>query len=342
MKALNAVVYSAVLLFFANEAIACSDFQIKAKDGSVVIGRTMEFPVNLRSKIWSVPRSSQNKYAYLGIDAVGKSDLICDGMNEKGLSVEGLMFTDAKYQEPVQGKRSIPITELASYILGSFSSVEEVKKEFSNIRVTLKPILELGGALGFHLAVHDANKNNLVVEFVDGDVKLYDNPLGVMTNRPEFDWHLTNLSNYMNLDPNDKKVLMMNGLKVNSLSVGNGLLGLPGDWTSPSRFIRLAWAVSSALPVKNSDEAVNLASHIINSIDMPLGAIKEPFHLYGYAQWVVVKDLTNKVLYYRSYNNQTMKSIDMKKLDLNAGATPKKVSIEEGAPKSFDVSGMML
>jgi len=331
------ILYSALLLF-AGKAFSCSDFVVKAKDGTIVNGRSMEFPGDLKSRVWVIPRSAENKYGSLGLDAMGRADLIDDGMNEKGLSVGGLMFVAAKYQTPVKGKRSIPMTHLASYLLGNFATVDEVKKAFADIRVVNESIKELGGAFGVHLAVHDAKNHNLVVEFIDGEVKMYDNPLGVMTNMPEFSWQITNLGNYMNLDSYDKKPIFMNGQKVAPLGVGTGLLGLPGNWTPPSRFVRLAWSVSSALPAKNASEAVVLASHLLNVVDIPLGVIKETDGMYGYAQWAVIKDLTNKVLYYHTYNNQMLKAIDMKKLDFTVGAKPKSISVNDGAASVVDVT----
>ncbi len=342
MKVLKSAVFCFILLFFCDKTFACSDFQLKAKDGTIVVGRTMEFPVDLKSRVQAVPRSTNNKYGYLGIDAAGKADLINDGMNEKGLSVGGLMFGAAQYQTPVQGKKSIPVTQLCSYLLGNFATVDEVKKEFSNIRVLSEPIKELGGALGFHLAVHDAKNKNMVVEFINGEVKIYDNPLGVTTNMPEFSWQLTNLANYINLNSDDRKEISMNGLKIRPAGVGSGLLGLPGDWTPPSRFVRLAWTVNSVLPAKNASDAVVLAGHIINSIDIPVGVIKEAHNLYGYAQWVVIKDLTNKVMYYRTYENQMLKAVDMKKLNMSIGAKSKNISVNEGAQKAVDVTGRLL
>lgn len=332
------IILCSALLLFADKAFSCSDFVVKAKDGTLVAGRSMEFPVDLKSRIWVMPKSAENKYGYLGLDAVEKPDLMSDGMNEKGLSVSGLMFSAAKYQTPMQGKKNIPITHLIPYLLGNFSTVEEVKKEFEKIRVTAEPVKELGGVLGFHLAIHDAKKNNLVVEFINGEVKIYDNPVGVTTNMPEFSWHMTNLANYIDLDAHDKKVATINGVKITPIGVGTGLLGIPGDWTPPSRFVRLALTVSAALPTKNATEAVILASHLLNSIDIPLGAIKEVNGMYGYAQWVVIKDLTNKVFYYRTYNNQALKSIDMKKLNFNVGAKPKYISVSDGAPNTVDVT----
>ena len=335
------VILFSVFLLFADKAFSCSDFVVKAKDGTIVNGRSMEFPGDLKSRVWVKPRSTENKYGYLGLDAAGRADLIDDGMNEKGLSVGGLMFVAAKYQTPMKGKKSIPMTRLASYLLGNFATVDEVKKAFDDIRVVDEPIKELGGEFGAHLAVHDTKGKNLVVEFINGEIKMYDNSLGVMTNMPEFSWHMINLSNYVDLDSHDKKEAIINGVTIRPVGVGTGLLGLPGDWTPPSRFVRLALSVSAALPAKNSTEAVTLASHLLNSIDIPLGAIKEVNGMYGYAQWVVIKDLTNKVLYYRTYNNQTLKAIDMKKLNFAIGAQAKSISVNDGAASSVDVTGLL-
>ena len=335
---LKKVILCSVVLLFADKAFSCSDFQVKAQDGSIVVSRSMEFPGDLKSRIWVMPRSTENKYGYLGVDGAGRQDLISDGMNEQGLSVDALMFAAAKYQTAVHGKKSIPITHICSYLLGNFATVDEVRKAFSKIRVLDEPVKELGGTLGFHLAIHDADQKNLVVEFIDGEVKIYDNPIGITTNMPELSWHLTNLANHMNLDPHDKAPVSVNGVKVTAIGVGTGLLGIPGDWTPPSRFVRLAWSISSALPAKDAAEAVLLSSHLLNSIDIPLGVIKEVNGMYGYAQWVVIKDLTNKVFYYRTYDNQALKSIDVKKLDFKFGSKPRNVAISEGGSNITDVT----
>lgn len=341
MRVLKNVVLCSVLLLFCDKAFACSDFQVKAKDGSIVASRSMEFPIDLKSKIWAMPRSANNKYGYLGLDSVGKADLITDGMNEKGLSAGALVYGAAQYQTPVQGKISVPITHICSYILGNFDSVEDVKKGLNQIRVVSESVKELGGVTGFHIAIHDAKGRSMVVEFINGETKTYDNPLGVTTNAPEFPWQITNLANYINLDPHDKKEITINGVKVRPTGVGSGLLGLPGDWTPPSRFVKLAWMVSSALPAKNASGAVTLAEHILNAVDIPIGAIKEAHNLYGYAQWALIKDLTNKVMYYRTYENQTLKVVDIKKLNLSMGAKPKKISVSDGTTKAIDVTGSL-
>jgi choloylglycine hydrolase len=350
----------ALICALSSFAAACSDFQLKAKDGTVVIGRSMEFPQDLRSRLWVVPRGEKRtsladkgaaglswtaKYAYLAVDGFDESSAVLDGFNEQGLSVGFLMFTGAKYEPAVPGK-FVTIADLGAWLLGNFSTVAEVKQALAGINVADLTVKQMGGSLGLHLAVHDAAGQNLVVEFINGEKKVYDNPLGVMTNRPSFDWQLTNLRNYVNLNARDAETKTLNGLKLEPTGVGSGLHGLPGDWTPPSRFVKLAFCVDAALKPKDAAAAVNMAEHLLNSIDIPMGAIKEPTRvpgvdLYGYAQWVVIKDLTNKVIYYKTYENTAWKSIGLKNFDLNAAAARRSIVMADKELKIIDVSGQL-
>ena len=339
-----------------NDSKACTDFLIKAQDGTVVNGRTMEFPVDLESKVWIVPRGMSNtsvsdkgvkglswktKYAFMGIDGFNLKDIYVEGMNEKGLSYGGLMYTGAKYQEAEPGK-FVTYADLASWILGNFATVDEVKKELPRILVADKYIKNVHGSLGLHMAIHDATGKSIVVEFINGEQKIYDNKVGVITNHPDFNWQMTNLSNYINLDQNDKEPKTINGYPVGPTGVGSGMLGLPGDWTPPSRFIRVSYAINATLKPKNSLEAVNLAEHIINIVDIPKGVIKEKInpviHIYGTAQWSIIKDLTNKVLYFRTYDNLTLRKIDLKKFELAEGNTKKSLAISKIFPAVIDTT----
>lgn len=347
-----------VLLVSATQAVlACSDFQIKAKDGSIVIGRSMEFPIDLHSNVVIVPRGRQftsvndkgvkgiswtNQYGYLGVDAFGVKNAYVEGFNEKGLAFDALMFTGAKYQPAVPGK-FVTISDLGSWILGNFATVDEVKEALTKVNVAGIVLKEAKGELYLHIALHDALGKNLVIEFIDGEVKVYDNPLGVMTNRPDFPWQINNLRNYINLDAHDRKDKTLNGLKIEPTGVGSGMLGLPGDWTPPSRFVKLAMCVDAALPPENVDEAVVLAQHILNAVDIPKGLIKEnplPFvTIDGYAQWSVIKDVTNLVLYYRTYDNTMLKKVDLKRFDLAPEAPERSLAMDDAHQTVVDVSG---
>jgi len=335
---------------------ACTDFQVKAKDGSVIIGRSMEFAMGMDSEIVIFPRMEKMvtttpdkktgirwnpQYGYLGINALGEKLAFLDGMNEAGLSVEFLWFTESKYQE-ARNDDWLSIGDLSHWLLGNFATVDEVKRALSRITVIGVYVPQLGMVPGLHAALHDARGNNIVVEFISGETKIYDNPIGVMTNKPAFDWQLTNLRNYVNLDPYDKEEKMIAGVKICPPGSGTGWLGMPGDWSPPSRFIRTVMMVHSADPVNTAMEGVNLAEHILNAVDIPMGVIKtkdiKNKDMIDYTQWIVIKDLTNKVLYFRSYQDLSLKKIDMKKLNFSHGAQIKTIRIESGVRTILDVT----
>ncbi|MFA5097588.1 MAG: choloylglycine hydrolase family protein [Candidatus Margulisiibacteriota bacterium] len=344
-----------VLCLLYQASFACTDFAIKAKDGTVINGRSMEFPVDLKSELVAVPRGIEHrvvdakgtagaawssKYAFFGVNAFKLKDCFVEGLNEKGLSAGGLMFTGAVYQQPKAGK-FVPLDKFITWILGNFASVDEVRAALPGITVCDSEVKDIKG-MGLHLSLHDASGKSLVVEFIDGKMNIYDNPVGVLTNRPSFPWQLQNLSNYINLGPSDKKPRTISGAKVQPTGVGSGMLGLPGDWTPPSRFVRMVLCKDAALTPKNAKEAVVAAEHLLNAVDIPRGVIKEnpkPFiTLYGYAQWVVMKDLTNKTIYYKTYENTAWKKASLSGFKLEKGAPVRSIPMDSTVFSAQDVS----
>ena len=333
------------VIIIAGAAAACTDFQVKAKDGSVVIGRSMEFAIDLKSEVVAFPRglkytslnekgvkgiSWTSKYGFLAVDAFGEQEAIMDGMNEAGLSIEFLWFPGSQYQEAAPGK-FIAVSDMAKWVLGSFATVDEVERAVKKVKVISVYIEELNQAPGLHCAVHDAKGNNIVIEFIEGETRIHDNPLGVMTNRPSIDWHLNNLRNYFSLAPEDLSTRKLGGIEMESTGAGNGWLGLPGDWTPPSRFVKVAYLIHTADPPRNTEAALNFAQHVMNTVDIPYGLVREHLAgktIYGYTQWVVFKDLTHRVLYYYSYQDTALKKIEMKKLNLRAGTKIRSIPIE--------------
>ena len=349
-----------VFLVVADTSSACTDFQIKAKDGAIIIGRSMEFAMKVESEIIVHPReeelSSQtpagknglswkSKYGFVSVNAFGIEDATVDGINEAGLSVEFLWLPGTEYQNIPEGKdsKALTIGDLGNWILGSFATVDEVKRAIEEVYVCSMEIPQMNMVVPLHLAVHDAEGKNVVIEFVGGERKVYDNPIGVMTNAPTFDWHLTNLRNYVNITSNNVDSVTIEGVTLNPTGQGSGLLGIPGDWTPPSRFIRAVAFVHFADPVENASLGVNLAEHILNTVDIPAGAIKGKeleFVKEDYTQWVVIKDLTNKVLYFRSYENLCLRSVDLKKISFAPGTKSKSVPIS-GKRNVIDVTDML-
>ena len=330
---------------------ACTDFQIKAEDGSVLVARTNEFSIPANSNIVFEPAgksflsktpdgkkglSWKSLYGFIALNGMGLDEKFIDGMNEAGLSVGMLLFVDSKYETIDKESEGMALSnlDLCSWILGNFATVEELKKELPNIRVWLESIPEIGEPLPLHVSVHDATGKSIVIEFINGEKKVYDNPIGVMTNMPEFPWQVTNLRTFVNSNPFNPDAKNFSGITTGPFGQGSGWLGIPGDWTPPSRFVRIAYALNSASPVKDTREALNLAGHIINIVDIPLGVIKEKGKngtaLSEYTQWTVFKDLTNKIMYFKTYDNANLRFIDLKKLLLYKTGDLRVISITVG------------
>lgn len=319
-------------------ATACTSIRVKTADGLVFYARTMEGGELFHSSVSVIPKGTEyqgtlpdgtqaglawtTKYGMVGMNTYGLP-VISDGMNDAGLAAGNLMFPGySGYQtfDPVKASSTIAQYEVISWILSNFATVTEVKKAISTIRVSKGPEA-LVGNLELHYTVHDSKGDSIVIEYVGGELYIHDNPFGVMTNSPTFDWHLTNLRNYANLSASNSKSFTVEGLKESGFGQGTGMLGLPGDYTPPSRFVRMVALVQSALPVTGADEGLNLAMTIINNIDVPIGSVRDRSGkevVYDQTQWAVVSDLARKRFYFRTYNNKDWRMVDVVKALANA------------------------
>lgn len=172
-----------------------------------------------------------------------------------------------------------------------------------------------GIVAGVHFFLQDKSGKSLVVEPVDGTLKLHDAPLGVMTNAPTYDWHMTNLANYVNLSVRDVDSAKAGPFTVTAFGSGAGLLGLPGDFTPPSRFVRAVVYSQSAAPNTTPEDAVASTFHILNQFDIPKGAvvnaaIGQPVD--EITEWTSVADLANLRWYFRTFTDQSIRMVDLK------------------------------
>lgn len=318
---------------------ACTDFLVTTEDKAAINGRSMEFGIDMESKIVIHPRGEErsssapngqkgikwtSQYGFIGLTAF---DLDCavDGMNEKGLSVGALWLPNSQYATvaPQDYERALIINEVGNWILGNFTTVGEVKKALENVVVWAQPIAQIDGIPPLHLAIHDAQGASLVVEFIKGEKKFYNNRVAVLTNAPEFNWHMQNLGNYVNLKAMSAAPVNLNGTVLSPPGQGSGLLGIPGDWMPPSRFVRIVAFKEFAEKPKDAKSGVNLAFHLLNTVDIPFGGNRTETKngvSFDYTQWIVVKDLTNKCLYFRTYDDLNIRSVDLTKANLQKGA----------------------
>lgn len=322
------------LVLSFSSVMACTSFVVPADDGSIVIGRTLEFASDTKSRLVYAPRgekhtgtlpdgeaglSWESKYASLYMDAFGL-DCVNDGMNEAGLSVAALYFPGYAGFQTVKTEEKDQVLssfDLSAWMLQNFSSVEEVRKALASVTVWGFEIAELGGVVPVHYVIYDSSGKAIVVEYVAGELHIYDNPVGVLTNSPEFPWHMTNLRNYVTLSPVGATDMSLRGLKLHRMGQGTGLTGIPGDPTPPSRFVKAALLSSWAKGAVDSDAAVVLAFHILNSLDIPYGvagSASDGKTVYDSTLWGTVRDPLNLRFFYRTYRNQSIRMVDLKKL----------------------------
>jgi choloylglycine hydrolase len=333
-----AVAVCCQILISSSPVAACTGICIKPKDGAVIHARTLEFAFDFSSNVIVIPKnmkfvgtapgnkpglSWKTKYGMVGVNAFDKP-VIVDGLNEKGLAV-GIFYMPgyAKYQEidAQDVSHTISPWELPLYLLSGCASVKEAVAAAQDIKVgeVIEP--NLGFAPPVHFIVHDAGGKCVVLEYVNGELKVHDDPIGVITNSPTFDWHITNLCNYINLTVTNVPPIDISGIKFSGLGQGTGMLGLPGDFTPPSRFIRAVVFSQSALPVETAQEGVLQAFHILNQFDIPKGAARESDHgkvTADYTLWTSASDLKNLRFYFHTFENRQIRMIDLKKMDLNA------------------------
>ena len=162
-----------------------------------------------------------------------------------------------------------------------------------------------------HYSVTDKTGEGIVIEFTENGRLVHDNTVGAVTNAPPYDFHMLNLRNYVQLAKYAHEKLVLGETHFKPTGEGSGLLGMPGDMTPTSRFVRAAILANFAAPVKTSKEAVKMAYHILNTVDIPQGVISDHKHedLADYTSWAVAKDLTNNALYFRTYEDLTIRVV---------------------------------
>ncbi len=329
-----------VLLLLQTGATACTSIVIKTSDGSPIYGRTMEWGAfDLHTELVLVPRNLSttselgggkkgmawnNRYGFVAMNAV-KKPFVTDGMNETGLTLGVLYFPGfAGYQSFKAGEESHTLNnvDLSAYILGQFKTVKEIRAALPKLRVVYNEDIAktFGAPAPLHLVATDSTGASVVIEYVDGQLHMYDNSLGVMTNSPSYDWQVLNLRNYPQLRPfgghGDKKI---SSVSLAPFGAGSGMLGLPGDVTPVSRFVRAVAFTSTMLVPKTIDAGVNEASRILNNFDIPRGLVREgkgpgDYHL-NFTQWSTIGDIKNKRYFWWTEFNRRMRVVDLKKLD---------------------------
>ena len=271
--------------------------------------------------------TSQRKLSRLATDHATCSCLrltvatnsLAGGINEHGLAGANLNLPNyTKYQDAteVDDGKIIAGWDVPTYFLTQFKSVQEVRAAVENIKVVFQlwNVAGLELPIEFHYTFHDPSGDSIVLEYIDGAPKIYDNQLGVMTNSPDFEWQRVNLNNYINLTAEDAGPRQIADVALIATGTGSGMLGLPGDYTPPSRFVRTVALTQTALPAKTHAEGLQSAFRISNAISFPEGPARQIMGgriFAGKTDFQLVADTSNRIMYFRDYNYPNWRSIDL-------------------------------
>ncbi len=329
--------------------------RIRAGDGTVLVGRTMEYALEVNWELRAVPRGVrqaslapggdglrwEGRFGYVGIgigetSALGSTipaqQSVPDGVNEQGLYA-GLLYlpTFAGYQDPagVAADRLLAPIDVASYVLATCGSINEAVPALEDAVVWEAP-LPVIGVPPLHLVLHDRTGAAAVVEWVGGTRRVHDNPIGVATNSPPFDWHVTNLRNYLNQTAMDVPPLAIEGTTITPIGEGTGMLGLPGDFTPPSRFVRAVAFAAAARRPATAAEGVGTVMHLLSSFDITKGVVRDqapegvsPERAAGlgdYTSFMTVADLGDAPAFtVRIYEDSMQRRVALRGIDLSAG-----------------------
>lgn len=326
----------------------CTGIRLVARDGSPVFGRTMEFGADMLSfNLIAVPKGTR----FRGATPDGETGLewqadhafvaaipyrmmaAMEGVNDAGLQAGGFFFQPydkARYEahDPARSDRAVSGWQLLTFLLSKAATVAEVKQLLPTIRVVNSVPVPPTPGWDFepfvHYAINDETGASIVVEYLDGDLRIFDNPLGTITNPPEFPWHRENLKQFTSL-PVDRVPPMERSADEEGptgLDIGRKA-SLPGEITSPNRFVRAALYSQHALPFADGREGVQRVLNILNNFDIPLG-YKTYAHADGriypqYTQWTSVTDLRDRRIYFRTFFNPNLQTIGLADLDLDGG-----------------------
>lgn len=327
---------AAAALFSSADADACTGISLQAADGSNVVARTVEWAATpMQCGYAVVPRGHvqqsytptglngmkyTSKYGYVGI-YTEYEPFVVEGINEAGLSVGLFFFPNyGEYQqyEADDNDKTLCDMQFVSWALSQFSTIDQVKAGVAEI-----DLVTLSSKIGaVHWRITEPTGRMVVLEVVDGVPNFYDNELGVITNAPGFEWHMTNLNNYLNLEPGSAPDNTIKpGVTLKALGHGSGMLGLPGDFTSPSRFVRATFFQTTAPVWDNGFDTVVQAFHILNNFDIPVGSQHAkadiPKGLPSATQFTAATDMKAMKFYYRTAWNSNIRCIDLATIDFN-------------------------
>ena len=291
-------------------------------------GRNLDLEFSYKETVTITPRNYpfkfrkvkeiDNHYAIIGMAFVaGNYPLYYDAINEKGLGMAGLNFpTNADYKEEKENKDNIAPFEFIPWILSQCANLDEAKELLSKINIANINFSDELPASPLHWIIADKN-SSITVESVKDGLKIYDNPVGVLTNNPTFDIHLFNLNNYMGLSIEQPENNFSKKLNLDTYSRGMGGLGLPGDLSSASRFVKATFTKMNSLSGTSESESISQFFHILGSVEQQRGLVHMGEDKYEITIYSSCCNMDKGIYYYTTYENGQITGVDMHKENLD-------------------------
>lgn len=304
----------------------CTAITFKTND--FYFGRTLDIECSYNEEITITPRKypfkfrhksvRDNHYAIIGMAyVVDDFPLYYDAVNEKGLAMAGLNFVgNAVYESPMYNIDNVAQFELIPWILSQCASVSEARQKLKNLNITKTPFNDNLPVAELHWLIADENES-ITVESVSDGIKIYENPVGVLTNNPPFEMQMHYLNNYMKLSPKSPSNEFSDKISLTTYSRGMGAIGMPGDFSSSSRFVRAAFTKLNSVSAEDEMSSVSQFFHILGSVEQVRGCceVEDKYEITAYTSCI---NADKGVYYYTTYDNRQINAVYMKKDNLES------------------------
>ena len=295
----------------------CTAISLHSARGETFLGRTMDFSYPIEPGLYVIPRNyhwhslaTTNKnigrYSFIGIGQETDGMLgFFDGVNERGFAAATLYFEGyADYGLPAEeGKEPVAALDFLHFILGRCSSVDDVKPLMEKIRIVGIPDPVTQKAAPLHWSATDKSGKCVVIEQTANGVEVLDNPIGVLANSPDFNWHMTNLRNYMDISTVQEKLVNWGNVPLSPFGQGAGTVHLPGGFTSPERFVRTAFLKTHAHMPDSQAGTIMTCFHLLKNVFIPKGIIVTDRGTYDYTKYVAFMNTNTCSYYFTTYEN---------------------------------------
>ncbi len=301
------------------------------KTENFYFGRTLDYEFSYGETVVVTPRNfgltfrrmgaMARHFAFVGMAHVAENyPLYYDAVNEKGLCIAGLNFVgNAHYREEEKGRDNIAQWELIPWILGQCSTVDEARELLGRINLWAEPFSPDLPMAELHWIISDKS-GSITVESVKDGIFVYDNPVGVLTNNPPFPIQMFNLNNYRGLSVDTPENCFSRELELDVYSRGMGAVGLPGDLSSMSRFVRAAFTKMNSVSGDDEKSSVSQFFHILGAVDQQRGCCRLSDGKYEISIYTSCCNADKGIYYYKTYDHHGIAGVDMNREDLDGNA----------------------